>query len=327
MAKYTVVGGAGFIGSHLVREVLTREPGARVVIYDNFTSGRMWHLEEVKNHPALEIIREDVKDVEKLARAMEGSEVVYHFASNPDIAKAMTQPDIDFWEGTFLTNNVVEAMRRSGAGKLLYASGSGIYGDTGLLEVGEDHSPLTPISTYGASKLACEALVCAYCHMFNLTASAFRFANVVGPRQTHGVGYDFIRKLTANPGELSILGDGTQSKSYIYIDDVVCAIRLLEKKAPPGFSYYNVATQDYITVTEIANLTVDIMGLTKVEYRYAGGSRGWKGDVPVVRLNSDKIRALGWANKYSSKEAIAKSLEIIRKDATLNKFGWTGGGQ
>ena len=145
---------------------------------------------------------------------------MFHFASNPDIAKAVTQPDIDFWEGTFLTQNLLEAMRVAGVPRLIYASGSGVYGDTGQTAVTETYSPLLPISTYGASKLACEALICSYTHMFDLHGVAFRFANVVGPRQTHGVAYDFIRRLREHPTPLEILGDGRQSKSYIHVDDV-----------------------------------------------------------------------------------------------------------
>jgi len=320
MKKYFVVGGAGFIGSHLVKTIFREEANIEVTVFDNFSSGRMWHLDEVKDNSALKIIKGDIKDKEFLVDSMKGAEVVYHFASNPDIAKAVTQPDIDFWEGTYLTNNVVEAMRINGVKKLIYASGSGVYGDTGELVVEEDYSPMTPISTYGASKLSCEALICSYCYMFDINASAFRFANVVGPHQTHGVGYDFVRRLMQNPNELSILGDGTQSKSYIYVYDVINAIRILEKNAPDGFSYYNVATLDYITVNEIADIVADVIGIKNVKYTYTGGKRGWKGDVPVIRLNSEKIRKLGWSNKYTAKEAIYNSVKSMYEDALLKKF-------
>jgi UDP-glucose 4-epimerase len=318
MKNYFIVGGAGFIGSHLVKTLFKEESELNVTIFDNFSSGRMWHLDEVKDNKNLKIIKGDIKDKDFLVESMKGSDVVYHFASNPDISKAVTQPDIDFWEGTYLTNNVIDAMRINEVKKLIYASGSGVYGDTGELVVEEDYSPMLPISTYGASKLSCEALICSYCYMFDITASAFRFANVVGPHQTHGVGYDFVKRLLDNPTELSILGDGTQSKSYIYVTDVISAIRILEKNAPEGFSYYNVATLDYITVNEIADIAVEVVGLKDVKYIYSGGKRGWKGDVPVIRLNSEKIRKLGWSNKYNSKEAIYNSIKSMYEDA-LNK--------
>ena len=309
--KYLVIGGAGFIGSHVVRRLVEEEKKAAITIYDNFSSGRLEHLEEAQDSDRLQIVEGEIKDIDRLEMAMQGVEVVYSFASNPDIAKAMTQPDIDFWEGTYLINNIVEAMRKSGVKKLIYASGSGVYGDVGATVTDEDFSPMLPSSTYGASKLACEALICSYCHMFGMEAAAFRFANVVGPNQTHGVGYDFLRRLKENPKELRILGDGTQSKSYIFVEDIVDALRLVEKTALKGYNYYNVATLDHITVTEIADAAVRISGLKNVEYNYTGGDRGWKGDVPIVRLDSKKIRALGWENMYTTREAIEKSLSAM----------------
>lgn len=322
--KYFIIGGAGFIGSHLCRKILNEEKDSSVIIYDNFSSGRKWHLDEIINNKNLNIIEGDVKDIETLTKSMKDSDVVYHFASNPDIAKAMTQPDIDFWEGTYLTNNVLEAMRISGVKNLLYASGSGVYGDAKYTETNEDYSPQLPISTYGASKLSCEALISSYCYMFDMNAAAFRFANVVGPNQTHGVGYDFVKKLLIDKSKLAIMGDGTQSKSYIYVDDVISAMRLIQKNRLNGFSYFNVATQDHITVKEIADIVVDIMKLDNVEYVFAGGDRGWKGDIPVVRLNSDKIKNIGWKNKHTSGDAIRLSVESIYFDALKNKFDWKG---
>lgn len=309
--KYLVIGGAGFIGSHVVHRLLAEEETAQVYIYDNYSSGKQEHLKDIAGNARFHVVRGDIKDLDFLTENMKGTDVVYSLASNPDIAKAVMQPDIDFWEGTYLINNVVEAMRRSGTKRLLYASGSGVYGDVGHTVTAEDFSPMLPSSTYGASKLACEALICSYCHMFDMDAAAFRFANVVGPNQTHGVGYDFVHKLRKNPKELSILGDGTQSKSYIYVDDIVDALRTVEKKALTGYNYYNVATLDHITVTEIADVVVNIMGLQDVKYQYSGGDRGWKGDVPVVRLDSTKIRSLGWSNKYTTPQAIEMSVRSI----------------
>jgi UDP-glucose 4-epimerase len=312
--KIFIAGGAGFIGSHLVEDILAENKDFKVVVYDNFSSGRKNYLERVKKNYNLEIVQADVKDLVTLSRVMKKVDLVYHLASNPDIARSVRQPDIDFWEGTYLTNNILEAMRANGVKKIIYPSGSGVYGDIGKKEVAEDYSPLRPISTYGASKLACESLLSAYCHMFGMTASVFRFANVVGPRQTHGVGYDFIRKLGKNPRRLEILGDGRQSKSYIYVDDVIRAMRLVERKQKNGFDCYNVATLDYLTVTEIARIVVEIMGLREVKFEYTGGQRGWKGDVPVVRLNSEKIRKLGWKNQYNSREAMIKAVEALIRE-------------
>jgi UDP-glucose 4-epimerase len=316
LSKYFVAGGAGFIGGHLVRTLLQR-PDARVIVYDNFSSGRAWHLPDDSR---VTVVRADIKDLRALSAAIAGTDVVFHFASNPDIAKAATQPDIDFWEGTYLTQNLLEAMRVANVRRLIYASGSGIYGDTGETAVTEDYSPLLPISTYGASKLACEALICSYTAMFDLQGAAFRFANVVGPRQTHGVAYDFIRRLIGDPTRLEILGDGQQSKSYIHVDDVLDALLLLHDRGWKGFDYFNVATMDYVTVQQIADLVATHLGISSVSYSYTGGRRGWKGDVPLVRFDTSKLRAIGWCNKRTSVEALGDSIASMIVDAKLGKF-------
>ncbi len=310
---YIIVGGAGFIGGHLVDRLLNRPGIGKVTVYDNFSSGREWHIRDHLDDPRMNVVRDDAKNLEPLCRAMGGHDTVIHLASNPDIARAATEPEIDFYEGTLLTHNVVEAMRRTGCGRIIYASGSGIYGDLGKKEISEDHGPLVPVSTYGASKLAGEAMISAYCHMFEMKGFVFRFANVVGSRQTHGVGFDFIRNLVAENGRLKIMGDGSQSKSYIHVDDVIAAIEVAETTSDGLFNVFNVSTRDHVSVREIADMAVECVGLEagSVEYEFTGGPRGWKGDVPVVRLNSDRIRNLGWNCKYSSRQALALSMDAI----------------
>jgi UDP-glucose 4-epimerase len=319
-SRYFIAGGAGFIGSHFTDRLLSESTVSKVTLYDNFSSGREWHYEHHRNDARLRVIRGDVKDVESLTSAITGHDVVIHLASNPDIARAVTEPEIDFREGTQLTNNVVEAMRRSGARAILYASGSGVYGDLRDLEIDEDYGPLVPISTYGASKLAGEALISSYCHMFDFQGCAFRFGNVVGPRQTHGVGFDFLRQLMKTPDKLRILGDGTQSKSYIHVRDVVDAVLLAARRSTERFSVYNVAS-DYITVTEIAKLAVECAGLdaSAVEFEYTGGDRGWKGDVPIVRLNTDRIRSLGWVCRSNSRQALRDSMIAMLADLNAGR--------
>ncbi|RRA49529.1 NAD-dependent epimerase/dehydratase family protein [Acidipila sp. EB88] len=312
--NYFIVGGAGFIGSHFVDHLLSEPELARkVTIYDNFSSGRSWHYEQHLADKRLTVVHAEVSDLPRLAGAMMDHDVVIHLASNPDIARAATEPEVDFYQGTLLTNNVVEAMRRAGVPQLLYASGSGVYGELGLTPVREDAGLFQPVSTYGASKLAGEALIASYCAMFGLRACAFRFANVVGPRQTHGVGFDFLRRLTNDPTTLRILGDGQQSKSYIHVLDVVSAVLLAAERTAEAYQVFNVSTEDAITVEEIADEAVASLGLCgRPEYVFTGGSRGWKGDVPVVRLNSDRIRALGWESRWSSREAIRAALDGLR---------------
>jgi len=320
--RYFIVGGAGFIGGHFVDRLLADARPAKVTIYDNFSSGRDWHFAQHVNDPRFEVVRGDVKDRGRLEQAMAQQDVVIHLASNPDIARAATEPDIDFREGTALTNNVVEAARVNGVGMILYASGSGIYGDVGEVEAQEDHGPLLPVSTYGASKLAGEALISSYSFMFGIAARMFRFGNVVGPRQTHGVGFDFIRQLLRTPNRLRILGDGTQSKSYIHVSDVLNAVLLAADNDGPAVQTYNVATGDYITVSEIARLAVEVVGLRaeNVRFEYTGGNRGWKGDVPIVRLNTDRIRSIGWQCRLKTRQALKASMESMLGDARSGRL-------
>ena len=320
--SFVIVGGAGFIGSHFA-DALLEHPSVRgVTLFDNFSSGRRWHFEHHLDDERLRVVEGDVKDANGLRACMEGHDVVIHLASNPDIARAATEPDIDFHEGTYLTHQVVEAMRTTSAKCILYASGSGVYGDVGELEAHEDYGPLMPISTYGASKAAGEMLIASYCFMFGLTGRAFRFGNVVGPRQTHGVGFDFVRRLLDDPTRLRILGDGSQSKSYIHVQDVVSAVLTAHALEQARFQTYNVATGDYITVTEIAELARECLGIDPdaSSDEFTGGDRGWKGDVPIVRLNTQRIRALGWWNSLSSREALAESMMSLVPDATAGRL-------
>lgn len=320
--KVMIVGGAGFIGSHFTDRLLADSSTETVTLYDNFSSGREWHFEHHLGDPRLNVVRAEVSDLQALATAMAGHQLVIHLASNPDIAKAMTDPRVDFDEGTALTFKVVEAARMSGASEVLYASGSGVYGDLGDVEAREDHGPLIPMSTYGASKLAGEALLSSYSAMFGIKASAFRFGNVVGPRQTHGVGFDFVRRLRRVPSELEILGDGLQSKSYIHIEDVVTAVLSMRSTRRADYEVFNIATGDYITVTEIAQLALDALGLPPhlTTFRYSGGDRGWKGDVPVVRISTERAQSRGWRCQRSCRQVLKESMLSMIHDDELGRL-------
>ncbi len=304
-----VIGGAGFIGSNVVDVLIQR--GCQVTVYDNLSSGRKQFISQYFGEDGFTFIEGDLSDIEKLKDAMKGFEYVFHFAANPDIARGMVETDLDLREGTILTYNVLEAMRVNNVRRVLYSSGSGVYGEVGAVATPEDYGPLLPISMYGASKLACEGMISAFCHMFDMQAWILRFANVIGARQTHGVCLDFIRKLKKNPQELEILGDGTQSKSYIHIKDCLEAIFLITQKAREKVNVYNVATDDYIDVTSIANLVVEEMGLKNVQYKYTGGDRGWKGDVPQVRFDLNKLHKLGWRAHHTSSQAVRLSVREI----------------
>jgi len=321
-SRYAVIGGAGFIGAHFVDRLLQDPRIERVTVYDNFSSGREWHLADHLDDQRMVVVRGSVEDTGSLTRALENHDVAIHLASNPDIALAATEPAVDFHQGTALTHSVCEAARRSGIAQVLYASGSGIYGDIGETEAFEDFGPLVPVSTYGASKLAGEALLSSYCAMFGLSARAFRFGNVVGPRQTHGVGYDFLRRLLQDASTLTILGDGRQSKSYIHVWDVIDAVLLASTECVKPYEVFNVATGDYVTVTEIAGLVIRVLEIDPADVRleYTGGDRGWKGDVPIVRLDTDRIRSLGWRNRWSSSQALELAVGSMLQDFVVGRL-------
>ena len=321
--RYFVAGGAGFIGSHVVRRLL-RASAAEVIVFDNLSSGRASFLPGPEASDRLKIVQGDLKNLDQLTESMSSEiDVVFHLASNPDIARAARQPDIDFWEGTYLTQNLLEAMRVNNVPRIVYASGSGVYGDTGDRPVSETE-PFRPISTYGASKLAGEALLRSYCHLFGMHALALRFANVVGPRQTHGVAFDFIHRLLREPNQLTILGDGCQSKSYIHVDDVIDAMLLLLSQSWTGFEDYNVATLDALTVNEIAALCAQKLAARNVAYSYTGGDRGWKGDVPKIRFDTSKLHARGWAPRRSSTEALDHAITALIAEARAERTELNG---
>lgn len=313
--KYFITGGAGFIGSTMAGRLIADKTN-EVTIFDNFLSGQMSYIEHHLNDKRFKLIKGDMLDLPHLKDSIKGHNFVFHFAANPDIAKAMIETDLDLRLGVITTYNLLESMRLNNITKIAYSSGSGVYGDVGLTEPREDFGPLLPTSMYGASKLGAEGLISAFCYMFDMQSWMFRFANVVGKNQTHGVAYDFIRKLKQNPKELTILGDGKQSKSYIHVSDVLDAILFTTEKTKEIVNIFNVATGDYLTVNEIAEVVVQEMNLKNVEFKYTGGNKGWKGDVPIVRFNLEKVHKLGWKVKHNSKEAIRLSIREML-DATI----------
>jgi UDP-glucose 4-epimerase len=312
-SEFSVIGGAGFIGSHFVESLL--QSGKTVSVIDNFCSGSLALLGDSITNSNLKIFECDVENTTNLTSAIRDSRVVIHLASNPDIAKAAKEPRIDFMQGTVLTESVVEASRLGGVQKILYASGSGVYGDVGS-EILTEQSQLNPISTYGASKLAGEALLASYAYMFGIQAVAFRFANVVGPRQTHGVGYDFLRRLFINSQELTILGNGLQDKSYVHISDVVRAVLSFADSKSQTFDFFNISTRDSLNVNQIASIVFDVLGLdsSTVQVNYTGGDRGWKADVPIVKLDPSKIEATGWAPNFTSYSAMYDAIASMKKE-------------
>lgn len=310
--KYNIfiVGGAGFIGSNVANFFSNLKNVKKIIIYDNFSSGRKWFLKKSKKFL---IIDRDIKDYNSLKKSMKICNFVFHFAANPDLAASVNNPDIDFQEGTVLFRNVIQAMKENNIKNIIYASGSGVYGDKQNKILFEDKTVTQPISTYGSSKLYCENLISSYSNLYDFTGISFRFANVVGENATHGVCYDFVRKIFQNNKQIKILGNGKQSKSYIHVSDVVLAIyKSFKKMKSPGHSVYNLSTKDNITVDRILNIILKIMKIKKIKKIYTGSKRGWKGDVPIVRINDSKFRRYyNWKNKFSSYEAIRKTIHFL----------------
>ncbi len=287
--KIFITGGAGFIGSNLTARLGKQN---KITVYD------------LKNG-------EDLLDSEKLKKAMKDHDFVFHLASNPDIAKSEKYPRLDLDQGIISAFNVLEAMRQNNIKNIAFTSGSGVYGDQGTLRTKESFGPLLPVSMYGASKLAVEGLIAAFCHIYDMQAWIFRPANIVGRHQTHGVGYDFIKKLRDDPKNLQILGDGSQSKSYLYIDDLINALISVIEKSNDKVNLFNIASDTFVDVKTIAQITINEMGLKNVKLHFGTGPRGWKGDVPKVRMDTSKIKKLGWQAKLNSKEAIRQSIQDL----------------
>jgi len=305
--KYFVTGGAGFVGSNLC-EYLLKSGSDQITVYDNFSNGRREFLRDLAGGSRLGVIEGDTLNFDFLLDALSGHDFVVHLAANADIAASSRQTDLDLKQTVMATFNVLEAMRRSGVKKIVYSSGSGVYGDVGGKATAETYGPLLPVSMYGATKLGAEGLISAFAQLFGIQAWMFRFANVVGPRQTHGVAYDFIRKLRKDPGRLEVLGNGLQSRSYLHVDDVFRAIFHVVAHETSAVSVYNVGTGDYITVKRIAEILLEEIKLPDARVEFGDAPFGWKGDIPAVGLNDDKIRALGWRQKYSSEEAVRRSI-------------------
>jgi len=307
--KYFIIGGAGFIGSHMATKLI--ENGEQVMVFDNLSSGSESRIAHLISNTNFYFVKGDLMNKDELTNAMKGYDFVMHFASNPDISKAVEFPRIDLEQGTIATFNVLDAMRANKVSRIVFPSGSGVYGDVGEIYTKEDFGPLLPTSMYGASKLSAEGLISAFCHMYDIQAWIFRFANVVGIRQTHGVVFDFINKLKKNPNELLILGDGNQSKSYVHISEVIDSILFCIEKSNSKINLFNVASTDFIDVNNIADIVINGLGLRDVRFKYTGGRGGWKGDVPVVRLDVSKINKLGWKSKLTSEQAITRAVEEL----------------
>ncbi len=306
--KTMVIGGAGFIGSHLCDALINE--GHEVVCIDNYSLGTAKNISHLQNNIKFKCFELDASKENELEDifAVEKPEYVFHLAANSDIQASAKNPDVEYTNTYTTTFRILSAMRKYDVKKLFFASTSAVYGDKRDVVLDENTPNLEPISYYGAAKLGSEALISAFSYMNDLKALVFRFPNVIGPRLTHGVIYDFMHRLRQDSTELRILGDGRQTKPYIYVSDLVDAIMRFKDKNDNGVTLYNVGVEGATSVTQIANIICEEMGLKNVSYQYTGGEGGWKGDVPRFKYCIDKINAEGWYAKLSSDEAVRETV-------------------
>jgi UDP-glucose 4-epimerase len=305
LTKGFVTGGAGFIGSHIVDAVLARN--ASVVVYDNFCTGRTEFLPQGER---VTVIRGDVLDLRALTEAMRGCDLIFHFQANADVRNGPARPRVDLEQNTIATWNVLEAMRLNKIRQIAFASSSAVYGEPEIFPTPED-SPLIQTSLYGASKLAGEAMIEAYCEYYNIRSFMFRFVSWIGERYSHGVIFDFMKKLAKDPKRLDVLGDGKQKKSYLYVKDGVSGIMTAIEKSTGSKNIYNLGHDEYVTVVELARILFDELGLPKAKLEFEGSVRGWIGDSPLVHLDTSRMKALGWRPETSIEDGIRKTIQFL----------------
>jgi len=314
-----VTGGAGFIGSHVVDALMIS--GARVRVIDNLSGGTLDNIKRWIGEDAFEFIKGDLLNDRDLERAINGCEVIFHLAANPEVKLGFSAPHIHFEQNIVATYRLLERLRNSETLDLLiFTSSSTVYGDAEEIPTREDYGPLKPISVYGAAKLASEALISSFAHNFGFQAVICRLANIVGSRSRHGVIYDFIMKLQKNPRELEILGDGTQRKSYLYVDDLISALSIIMKNVSSRVEVFNVGSEDWVDVKRIAEIIVEEMNLGDVVFRFTGGvngGRGWRGDVKYMLLSVEKLKTLGWKPRFNSAEAVRKTAKELIKELRI----------
>jgi UDP-glucose 4-epimerase len=312
-----VTGGAGFIGSHLVDSLLTDSVFDEVRVIDNFSSGRREHLAQHSSDSRLKILDADLLDLEKIRSFFNGVDFVFHLAANPDARWGIDNTRLDLEQETIVTYNVLESMRLAGSSKILLSSSGTVYGDVGTKVTHEQLGPALPVSLYGAGKVASEALISAFCGTFGLSGTILRFGNIVGERTTHGVIYDFIRKLMNTPSSLEVLGNGFQAKPYVYVRDLVRALRFTETLtrgyASGYFDVFNVAPSGATAVRFIAETLIRSLGFKKCEIHYGDTAGGWPGDVAQSRMDSSKLEKAGFDLGRSSDQAVETAIHAIIK--------------
>jgi len=306
-----VTGGAGFIGSHLVDTLVAR--GDRVTVIDSLAAGKKANIERYIRTGSISFVRCDLLK-KGWQEALEGADRVWHLAADPDVRQSSVAPLGQVNNNILTTFHVLEAMRKYNVPEITFTSTSTVYGDATVIPTPEDYTPLEPVSVYGGTKLACEAMISAYSHSFGMRSFIFRFANIIGERGSHGVITDFVRKLKEDPHELEILGNGKQIKSYLLVKDCVDAMLFVTERAKEPVNTFNIGSEDWIDVVTIARIVEQEMGLRKATHRFTGGERGWVGDVPRMQLSIHKIKALGWQPEHGSKESVRLAARALCRE-------------
>ena len=316
--KAFVTGGAGFIGSTLVDRLLAR--GDEVVAYDNLSTGRRVFLRDALANPRFKLIEGDVLDGSAMSAAMRGSDFVFHLAANADVRFGTDHPERDLQQNTVATFRVLEAMRETGVKRIGFSSTGSIYGEPSVFPTPEDAPFPVQTSLYGASKLACEGMIGAYCEGFGFSAWIFRFVSILGERYTHGHVFDFFQRLQTDPRTLHVLGNGGQRKSYLYVQDCVDAIFTALERVEGKAAIFNLGTDEYCTVNDSIRWITGALGMAP-ELSYAGGERGWIGDSPFIFLDCARVRGLGWTPKLSIQQGILRTLDYLRANPWLVAAG------
>jgi UDP-glucose 4-epimerase len=312
MKKVLVTGGAGFIGSHVVDELLAR--GARVVVYDNFSTGRAEFLPQPGDN--LSIVRADVLDRAALRAALIGCDFIFHFQANADVRGGKDNRRVDLEQNTIATWNVLEAAREHEIKGLAFASSATVYGEPEAFPTPETWAPLQT-SLYGASKQACEGMIQAYAEYFGIQCFIYRFVSWIGERYTHGIVFDVMKKLSRDPARLPLLGDGTQRKSYLYVKDGVRGVMLGIERGAVKKNIFNLGHDRLLLVTDVVGVILDELGLRNVVLEFAGGSRGWLGDSPVVHLDTTRIKTIGWRAETPIEEGIRLTVRYLHANPAL----------
>jgi UDP-glucose 4-epimerase len=309
-----LTGCAGFIGSNLADRLLSL--GHEVAGYDNFSTGRRQFLSEASRHPRFSLTHGDLLDLDALKNAMHGAEFVFHLAANADVRFGTGHPTKDLHQNTIATVNVLEAMRSARISRIAFASTGSVYGEAKIFPTPESHPIPIQTSLYGASKLAAEAFIEAYCEGFAMRAFIFRFVSILGERYTHGHVFDFYKQLREHPDTLHVLGDGTQRKSYLYVQDCVDAILTVIANQEPPVSVFNLGTAEYCEVKDSIRWICEELNL-QPGLQYAGGDRGWIGDNPFIFLDCSAVRALGWRPKLTIREGVVRTVRYLRDHPEL----------